>query len=195
MKLCYRIGETLFKLDKESLLEMNEWAFAYADDLVLMSENKEKLLESLKIFDEAKVTEAGMEMSVEKTKVMQTGNGAGKDDISLDMGPRGTVKEVNEFKYLGSLITNDGSMTREISERIVKAGGVFAAMRRNVFAVRAMSKSVKMRVYAASVVSVLLYGSETWNCTAADIKRLESFHNRCLRCMFAAQRTNIYCGH
>ena len=41
--------------------------------------------ESLKIFDEA-VTEAGMEMSVAKTKVMQTGKGAGKVDISLNMG-------------------------------------------------------------------------------------------------------------
>ena len=61
-------------------------------------------------------------------------------------------------------------------------------MRKNVFAVRAMSKSVKMRVYAASVLSVLLYGSETWNCTAADIKRLESFHNRCLRCMYGISR-------
>ena len=187
MKLCYRIGDSLFKLDADSLLEMNEWAFAYADDLVLLSDEKEKLQESLQIFDKA-VADAGMEMSVAKTKVMQTGKGAGKDDISLDFGARGTVKEVKEFKYLGSLITNDGSMTREISERIVKAGGVFARMRRNVFAVRAMAKSVKMRVYAASVLSVLLYGSETWNITVADIRRLESFHNRCLRCMFGISR-------
>ena len=95
---------------------------------------------------------------------------------------------MNQFKYLGSLITNDGTMTREISERIAKAGGVFARMRRNVFAVKAISKSVKLRVYAASVLAVLLYGSETWNCTAADIKRMESFHNRCLRCMFGISR-------
>ena len=87
-----------------------------------MSESKEKLHESLQIFDKA-VAEAGMEMSVAKTKVMQTGNGA--DDISLDFGARGTVKEVREFKYLGSLITNDGTMTSEISARIAKAGGVF----------------------------------------------------------------------
>ena len=79
-------------------------------------------------------------------------------------------------------------MTTEITERIAKAGGVFAAMGGNAFAVRAMSKSVKMRVYAASVLSVLLYGSEAWNCTAADLKRLESFHNRCLRCMFGISR-------
>ena len=185
VKLCYRIGDSLFKLDKEGMLEMNEWAFAYADDLVLMSDEKEKLHESLKIFDEA-VADAGMEMSVAKTKVMQTGEGA--EDISIDFGARGTVKEVKEFKYLGSLITNDGSMTREISERIGKAGGVFAAMRRNVFAVKAMSKEVKLRVYSASVLSVLLYGSETWNCTAAEIRRLESFHNRCLRCMFGISK-------
>ena len=185
VKLCYRIGDSLFKLNKEGLLEMNEWGFAYADDLVLLSDTKEKLHESLKIFDEA-VTAAGMEMSVAKTKVMQTGKGA--EDITVDFGARGTVKEVNEFKYLGSLITNDGTMAREISERIAKAGGVFAAMRRNVFAVRSMAKKVKLRLYAASVLSILLYGSETWNVTAADMRRLESFHNRCLRCMFGISR-------
>ena len=153
---------------------MNEWAFAYADDLVLLSEDKEKLHESLKIFDTA-VADAGMEMSVAKTKVMQTGEGA--DDISIDFGASGVVQEVNESKYLGSLITNDGSMTKEITARIAKAGGVFAAMRRNVFAVKAMSKEVKLRVYSASVLSVLLYGSETWNVTAAEIRKLEAFHN------------------
>lgn len=57
-----------------------------------------------------------------------------------------------------------------------------------MFAVRAMARSVKLRVYAASVISVLLYGSETWNLTAAEMKRLESFHNRCQRCMFGISR-------
>jgi len=98
------------------------------------------------------------------------------------------IRRRREFKYFGSLITNDGAMTSEISARIAKAGGVFAAMRRNVFAVRAMAKRVKLRVYSASVLAVLLYGSETWNITAADTKRLESFHNRCLRCMFGISR-------
>ena len=68
------------------MMEMNEWAFAYADDLVLLSDEKEKLHQSLQIFDNA-VAEAGMEMSVAKTKVMQIGEGA---DISIDFGARGT---------------------------------------------------------------------------------------------------------
>ncbi len=109
VKLCYRIGESLFKLDKDGLFEMNEWAFAYADDLVLLSDEKEKLHQSLQIFDKA-VTDAGMEMSVAKTKVMQTGEGAGKIDIVLTWG-RGTVKEVNEFKYLRSPILSPLSLS------------------------------------------------------------------------------------
>ncbi len=53
IKLCYRSGGSLFKIDmKENLSEMIEWAFAYADDLVLLSDNKEKLHESLHVFDE-----------------------------------------------------------------------------------------------------------------------------------------------
>jgi hypothetical protein len=186
--LCYRSGGSLFKIDmKENLSEMVEWAFAYADDLVLLSDSKDQLHKSLHVFDEV-VSKAGMEMSVAKTKIMRTTDGPAKEDISMDMGTRGKVKDVTEFKYLGSVITNDGMMSREIEERIAKAGGVFAAMRRNVFAVRALNKEVKMKVYGASVLSILLFGSETWNCTAADTKRLESFHNRCLRCMFGISR-------
>ena len=38
-----------------------------------------------------------------------------------------------------------------------------------------------MRVYRACVLSTLLYSSETWTTYAAQEKRLNSFHLRCLR--------------
>lgn len=38
------------------------------------------------------------------------------------------------------------------------------------------------------MLAILLYGSETWNLTAAEMRRLEAFHNRCLRCMFGISR-------
>ena len=38
-----------------------------------------------------------------------------------------------------------------------------------------------MKVFKASVLSVLLYGAETWNVMRADVRMLEVFYLRCLR--------------
>ena len=40
---------------------------------------------------------------------------------------------------------------------------------------------IKIRVYLALVQSVLLYVSETWTLTSADVKSLEAFHMKCQR--------------
>ena len=44
-----------------------------------------------------------------------------------------------------------------------------------------MSLQTKIRLYNALVISVLLYGSETWTLLKADERRLEAFHINCQR--------------
>jgi len=41
--------------------------------------------------------------------------------------------------------------------------------------------STKVHLYQALVMSVLLYGAETWTPVVADMKTLEAFHMRCQR--------------
>ena len=43
------------------------------------------------------------------------------------------------------------------------------------------SLQTKMLLYNSNVKSVLLYGSESWRVFKTDIKRMEVFHNGCLR--------------
>ena len=47
-----------------------------------------------------------------------------------------------------------------------------------------ISTVTKLRVFSAAVLSVLLYGAESWPLLAADLRRLEVFQNRCLREIF-----------
>ena len=65
-----------------------------------------------------------------------------------------------EFTYLGSLLSNDGSILKDLMHRIAKvsavAGRVSALWRKP-----SISRRTKMRIYNASVESVLLYGAET----------------------------------
>ena len=48
-----------------------------------------------------------------------------------------------------------------------------------------MSLQTKIRLYNAVVISVLLYGSETWTLLKADERRLEAFHMNCQRRILA----------
>ena len=50
-----------------------------------------------------------------------------------------------------------------------------------VFRDRNLSLTTKRLVYNAVVLRVLLYGSETWTTTCNTTRKLESFHNQCLR--------------
>ena len=59
----------------------------------------------------------------------------------------------------------------------------------SIFDSRALSVWVKRGVYCAVVMSTLLYGSETWVVKSPSMRRLEGFHNRCIRAILGVSRT------
>ena len=69
----------------------------------------------------------------------------------------------------------------EIDRRIAGASRAFGALNRAVFRDRNLSVNTKRLVYQACVMSVLLYGSECWTPLKSHLKRLNSFHHRCVR--------------
>ncbi|VDO73851.1 unnamed protein product [Schistosoma margrebowiei] len=77
------------------------------------------------------------------------------------------VERVDNFTYLGSLISPNGLVCDEISARIRKARLAFANLR-HLWRRRDIRLSIKGRVYCAAVRSVLIYGSETWPSRVED---------------------------
>ena len=98
-------------------------------------------------------------------------------DISVEGLP---IEQVSNFTYLGAIISADGTIDKELSSRIQKASGVFYQLSR-IWYSRNIKTLTKVRVYKAAVLTILLYGSEVWNTTQAQMKRFEVFHQRCLR--------------
>ncbi len=90
------------------------------------------------------------------------------------------IKLVDHFKYLGGYISSDGSMKKELSYRISLAA---YALRRLKILWKQQHVQIKTKLtfYNSLVLSVLLYGAESWCCTGDDINRLETFHRRNLR--------------
>ena len=51
-----------------------------------------------------------------------------------------------------------------------------------------LSKKLKIKIYRIIILSVVLYGCETWSLTLREERRLRVFENRVLRRVFGAKR-------
>ena len=88
---------------------------------------------------------------------------------------------VDHFCYLGSNLSADGSLDKEITCRISKASRSFGRLQSRVWRARGILSQTKIAVYRAIVLPSLLYGCETWTCYRRHLKQLDQFHLRCLR--------------
>ena len=82
------------------------------------------------------------------------------------------VTPCGSFVYLGSLTTAKGDSSPEIRRRIIKAGEVCRSLGK-VWSMKGLSLKLKGRLFAAFVLSVLLYNSEIWVIGKRDMKALE----------------------
>jgi hypothetical protein len=56
---------------------------------------------------------------------------------------------------------------------------------------RLLSRNVKVRIYKTIILSVVLYGCETWSLTLREEHRLRVFENRILRRIFGPKRDEV----
>jgi hypothetical protein len=59
---------------------------------------------------------------------------------------------------------------------------------------RLLSKNIKIRIYKAIIMPVVLYGCETWSLTLREEHRLRVFENRVLRRTFGPKRDEVTGG-
>jgi len=91
-----------------------------------------------------------------------------------------TVDVTDRFTYLGSDISSWGRSTPEMFRRIGLASSVMGQLT-SIWRQSRLILCTKLRLYNALVVSVALYGAETWTLTKSDEQKLESFQMSCLR--------------
>ena len=72
-------------------------------------------------------------------------------------------------------------MDTDVDNRVAKASRAFGALRKAVFLDRDLSLCTKRMIYQACVMSVLLYGAECWTPLRRHIRKLNTFHHRCIR--------------
>ena len=98
--------------------------------------------------------------------------------ITIDDKP---LASVEHCKYLGSTVSCDGSLDREIDTRISKTSQALSSLRNRMLSKHNIHLSMKLKVYNTMVLPSLLYGCETWTLYRRHIKKLELFHMRAVR--------------
>ena len=161
----------------------------FADDKAIVCDSEEGLQEMVNNLNRV-AGEYGMKINELKTKVMRIAKRHGAP-IRIMIAGR-NLEEVDSFKYLGSLLNNDGSCSKEIRTRIAMGKAAFERDKRLMTG--KLNMTLKKRLVKSLIWSVVLYGAETWTIKAADRRKLESFEmwvwRRMLRVSWRDHRRN-----
>jgi hypothetical protein len=100
-----------------------------------------------------------------------------------------TYEGVAEFIYMGTLISNDNSVQKEIQRSILADNRTyFAAI--NLFRNRLLSRTTKIRLYKTLIRPAVAYGAETWTMTKKEEQALIIFERKIFRRICGAKYAN-----
>ena len=92
-----------------------------------------------------------------------------------------SLKVASAFTYLGSKLSNDGQLDTETDSRIAKASSSFGRLHSRVWSSHDQKLTTKISVYHAVVLIILLYAAENCAPYQQHFRKLDAFHQRCLR--------------
>jgi hypothetical protein len=147
-----------------------------------VKENAEALIVATK--------KTGLEVNADKTKymVMSRDRNAGRGHtVKID---NSSIERVEEFKYLGTTLTDQNSIQEEIKSRL-KLGNACYHSVQNLLSSRLLSKILKIKIYRSKIFPAVLYGCETWSLTLREERRLRVFKNWVLRRVFGPKRDEV----
>ena len=127
----------------------------------------------------------GMEMNVERTKVMRILRQPSPIQIMIDQK---RLENVEYFNYLGCMITDDAKCTPEIKSRITMAKATFN--KKKVLFTSELDLNLSKKLVKWYIWSIAVYDAETWTLREVDQKYPESFEMWCWRKMEKISWTN-----
>ena len=147
----------------------------FADDIDALAEEKQELEALAESFDKT-CTRYKMEISAEKTKLItNSANG-----IQRQIKVKGqTLSTVTSFKYLGAVVSDDGSKP-EVLSRIAQATAAITKLK-PIWRDNNISLGSKVKLMRSLVIFIFLYACESWTLTAVLEKRTQGFGMRCYR--------------
>ena len=105
------------------------------------------------------------------------------------------MEKVDTFKYLGATITKYGTSEADIRIRLATSTSALIRLQ-TIWTSTQIGFKTKCSLYKTLVLSILLYGCETWTITEKMEKKMKAFENkahiRLLGITYREQKMNIY---
>jgi len=142
------------------------------------------------LFTVEEYPEIGLKVNGNKTKymVMSRDQNAGQShSVKTDICPFGGVEQ---FRYLGTTLTNQSSIQEEIKSKLMSANACYHSVQ-NLLSSTLLSKNIKIKIYSTIILPIVLCGCKTWSLTLREEHRLRVFENRVLRRIFGPTRDEV----
>jgi len=111
----------------------------------------------------------------------------GKERTSSVLGEGRQIEVVQDFKYLGVMLSYDGNFDDEVSHRIRESWKAYAALR-PLLTNKRLKRHTKVGVWKTYVMSSLLSGAATWAPTEQQVESLEAAMHSQLRSLLRERR-------
>ena len=147
--------------------------FRFANDIVVNAEVEEEagvLVDRL----DTTTTRYKKEIGSDETKVMTNNPNGFQREIKIK-GQR--LEEMENFKYLGAIISNEGSKP-EILSRIAQTTATLSRLK-IIWRDRNISLASKVKLMRTLILSIFLYVCESWTLTTEIERRIKAVEMRC----------------
>ena len=162
-------------------MELNgkQLLLVYADDVNMLGKNLQTVRENAENFIKAS-KDIDLKVNSEEIKYMiisRLQNIIQNQNIVIG---NLSFENVEKFRYLGVTATNTNAIHEEIKRRINMGNACYYSLEK-ILLFRLLSKKLKVKTYKIIILSVVLYGCETWSLTLREGHRLRVFENKVLR--------------
>jgi len=161
----------------------------YADDVNILGGSVHTVKENAEALTVAS-KEIGLEVNTDKTKYMVMSQDQNAGQSHSMKSDNSFFERVEEFRYLGTTLTNQNSIQEEIKSRL-KSGNASYHSLQNLLSSSLLSKNLKFKIYRTIILPVVLYGCETWSLTLREERWLRVVENRVLWRIYGPKRDEI----
>ncbi|XP_062532931.1 uncharacterized protein LOC134201702 [Bombyx mori] len=153
----------------------------FADDLILFSECPKRLEEMLQQLSDQNA-KAGLSINPTKTKLMT--NSSKAYNVKLNSKH---IEYVDEYVYLGQLISTTDNMQKEIDRRIANTWKRYWSLS-EVMKDKEMSIKDKRKIFNSCILPCLTYGCQTWALTEKLTNKIQVCQNSIERSVIGVKR-------